>query len=196
MRLFAAVLPPDAVVAELAAAASGPRRLPGADTLRWAPPANWHFTLAFLAEVPAETVPDLTARLARAAHRTPPFTLALRGGGHFGDRVLWAGVTGETAALRLLAGRAEAAARRAGLVREEARPYRPHLTLARGGGGTDLGPYADALASFAGTPWTVDALTLVRSELPRSGVPGERPRYEAVGHWPLGGAARPADPAG
>ncbi|MBW5425958.1 RNA 2',3'-cyclic phosphodiesterase, partial [Streptomyces sp. BG9H] len=94
MRLFAAVLPPDAVVAELAAAASGLRALPGADALRWAPRDSWHFTLAFMAEVPQETVPDLTARLARAAHRTPPFPLALRGGGRFGERVLWAGVAG------------------------------------------------------------------------------------------------------
>ncbi|MBW5422348.1 RNA 2',3'-cyclic phosphodiesterase, partial [Streptomyces sp. BG9H] len=105
-------------------------------------------------------------------------------------------VAGEVAALRLLAQRAEAAARKAGLAREEARPYRPHLTLARGSGETELRPYADALASFAGTSWTVDELTLVRSELPRSGVPGERPRYETVGRWPLGGGARLRDAGG
>ncbi|WP_030787805.1 RNA 2',3'-cyclic phosphodiesterase [Streptomyces sp. NRRL S-920] len=196
MRLFAAVLPPDAVICELAAAAAGLRRLPGAEALRWAPRDSWHFTLAFMAEVPEETVPDLTARLARAAHRTPPFALALRGGGRFGERVLWAGATGEVAALRLLAQRAEAAARKAGLAREEARPYRPHLTLARGSGGTDLRPYAEALAPFAGASWTVEELTLVRSELPRSGVPGERPRYETIGRWPLGGGARLPGAAG
>ncbi|MGV9882443.1 RNA 2',3'-cyclic phosphodiesterase [Streptomyces sp. NPDC003006] len=190
MRLFAAVLPPDSVTRALAAATAGLRGLPGADALRWAGPDSWHFTLAFMAEVPEETAADLTARLERAAHRTPPFSLALRGGGHFGDRVLWAGVAGDVAVLRLLAQRAEAAARKAGLPREEHRPYRPHLTLARGGGETGLWPYADALASFAGTPWTVDELTLVRSHLPRSGVAGERPRYEVVGRWPLGGGSR------
>ncbi|MGA4849618.1 RNA 2',3'-cyclic phosphodiesterase [Streptomyces sp. G5(2025)] len=196
MRLFAAVRPPDAVTEELAAAAAELKRLPGSGTLRWAARDSWHFTLAFMAEVPREALPDLTARLTRAAHRTPPFTLALRGGGHFGDRVLWAGVTGEVAALRLLAGRADAAARKAGLAMEEPRHYRPHLTLARGHGATDLRPYADALAAFAGAPWTVDELILVRSSLPKSGVPGERPRHETVGRWPLGGGARVPDAAG
>ncbi|MEU5579554.1 RNA 2',3'-cyclic phosphodiesterase [Streptomyces huasconensis] len=196
MRLFAAVRPPGVVVEELAVVVAELGRLHGSGALRWGGRESWHFTLAFMADVPPEALPGLTARLARAAHRTPPFTLALRGGGHFGDRVLWAGVTGEVAALRHLAGRAEAAARKAGLVRDEPRHYRPHLTLARGGGGTDLRPYADALAAFAGAPWTVDELILVRSTLPKSGVPGERPRHETVGRWPLGGGARWPDAAG
>ncbi|MBM7170925.1 RNA 2',3'-cyclic phosphodiesterase [Streptomyces sp. G44] len=196
MRLFVAVRPPDPVNAELAAATAALRSLPGSGALRWAARDSWHFTLAFMAEVPGETLPDLTARLTRAAHRTPPFALALRGGGHFGDRVLWAGVTGEVAALRHLAGRADAAARKAGVTREEPRPYHPHLTLARGHGATDLRPYAEALAPFAGTPWTVAELILVRSTLPKSGVPGERPRHETVGRWPLGGGARVPDAAG
>ncbi|MEU1155130.1 RNA 2',3'-cyclic phosphodiesterase, partial [Streptomyces sp. NPDC005918] len=94
---------------------------------------------------------------------------------------------------------ADAAARKAGIAMEEHRSYRPHLTLARahgrGGmdlrpsGGTGLRPYVDALAPFEGTAWTVGELTLVRSNLPRSGVLGERPRYEAVGRWVLGGGA-------
>ncbi|MGW2224338.1 RNA 2',3'-cyclic phosphodiesterase [Streptomyces formicae] len=189
MRLFAAVLPPDSATSELALAADKLKELPGADRLRWTGRAGWHFTLAFLGEVPDSTLPDLTARLERAAHRTPPFPLALRGGGHFGERALWAGAAGDVAALRLLAARADAAARKAGLVMEEHRRYRPHLTLARAKGETDLTPYVDALAPFDGTAWTVAELTLVRSNLPVSGVPGERPRYEAVGRWPLGGAA-------
>ncbi|WP_399926510.1 RNA 2',3'-cyclic phosphodiesterase [Streptomyces kanamyceticus] len=196
MRLFAAVRPPDAVTSELAAVTAALRDLPGSGALRWATRDSWHFTLAFMAEVPPETLPGLTARLARAAHRTPPFTLALRGGGHFGDRVLWAGVTGEAAALRHLAGRADAAARKAGIAMEEPRHYRPHLTLARGHGVTDLRPYAEALAPFEGAPWTVAELILVRSSLPKSGVPGERPRHETVGRWPLGGGARLPDAAG
>ncbi|MFJ2771851.1 RNA 2',3'-cyclic phosphodiesterase [Streptomyces sp. NPDC087300] len=189
MRLFAAVLPPPAATAELGAAADELKTLPGASGLRWTGREGWHFTLAFMAEVPDATVPDLAARLERAAHRTPPFSLSLHGGGHFGERALWAGAAGDVAALRLLAGRADAAARKAGVTMEEHRHYRPHLTLARAKGEADLTPYVDALAPFDGTPWTVAELTLVRSNLPVSGVPGERPRYETVGRWALGGAA-------
>ncbi|APY87673.1 RNA 2',3'-cyclic phosphodiesterase [Streptomyces alfalfae] len=194
MRLFVAVVPPDAVAAELASAVASLRELPGSGALRWTARESWHFTLAFLGEVDEAAVPGLTARLGRAAHRTPPFSLALRGGGHFGDRALWVGAAGGAPELRLLARRTEAAARKAGLAVEEHRAYRPHLTLARGRGGTELGPYADALDAFRGAPWTVRELTLVRSELPRSGVPGERPRYEVLGRRPLGGGA--ASPGG
>ncbi|MEU6820338.1 RNA 2',3'-cyclic phosphodiesterase [Streptomyces atriruber] len=196
MRLFAAVLPPDSATSELADAARVLKGLPGADALRWTARDSWHFTLAFMAEVDEAAVPDLTGRLERAAHRTPPFSLALRGGGHFGERALWAGATGDVRALRLLAQRADAAARKAGVTMEEHRHYRPHLTLARGRGETGLGPYVDALAAFEGTAWTVGELTLVRSNLPRSGVPGERPRYEAVGRWVLGGGVRVPGGAG
>ncbi|WP_018548313.1 RNA 2',3'-cyclic phosphodiesterase [Streptomyces sp. LaPpAH-108] len=187
MRLFAAVLPPEDVAADLAREVALLRRLPGADGLRWTGRPGWHFTLAFYGEVADEAVPALSERLARAAHRTAPFPLAIAGGGRFGrGKALWAGARGDVDALRLLAERARSAGRKAGVGHEEHRRYQPHLTLARGRDTVDLGPYADALADFTGRTWTVDALTLVRSDLPRSGVPGEQPRYEAVARWALG----------
>ncbi|MHC0429955.1 RNA 2',3'-cyclic phosphodiesterase [Streptomyces sp. O3] len=216
MRLFAAVLPPSSALAELAAEVRTLHALPGADRLRWTERANWHFTLAFLREVTDDALPALTERLARAAHRTDPFGLALRGGGRFGDRALWVGAAGELDVLRRLAERADAAARKAGVrMPEPPRRFTPHLTVARSRGvrreghrdvrrddhqdvrrdghrdasaaaSVDLRPYAAALDAFDGTPWTVGELTLVRSNLPTSGIPGERPRYEVVGRWPLG----------
>ncbi|MGW5735487.1 MULTISPECIES: RNA 2',3'-cyclic phosphodiesterase [Streptomyces] len=188
MRLFAAVLPPPAAADELAGAVATLKTLPGAGDLRWTRRESWHITLAFLAEVEEDTLPELTERLSRVARRTAPFPLSLHGGGHFGDRALWAGAGGDVAALRLLAGRADAAARRCGITMEEHRRYRPHLTLARGHGEPSLRAYAEGLAEFAGTEWTVGELCLVRSNLPVSGVPGERPRYEVVGRRALGPA--------
>jgi 2'-5' RNA ligase len=70
----------------------------------------------------------------------------------------------------------------------EHRRYKAHLTVARCRDAVDVRPYVDALSAFAGSTWTVADLALVRSNLPRSGVPGEQPRYEAVARWPLGGA--------
>ncbi|MFD4620461.1 RNA 2',3'-cyclic phosphodiesterase [Streptomyces sp. NPDC058475] len=207
MRLFAAVLPPKDAVRELGAAVDELHRLPGADGLRWTARPGWHFTLAFYGEVAEETVPELSERLARAARRTAPFPLALHGGGHFGDRALWVGAEGDVPALRLLADRAEAAARKAGLPMEVHRRYRPHLTVARtrasrsaapapGPASVDFAAYLSALDAFAGREWTVGELCLVRSNLPQSGVPGEQPRYETVASWPLGAADGPGTAAG
>ncbi|KJY19826.1 MULTISPECIES: RNA 2',3'-cyclic phosphodiesterase [Streptomyces] len=184
MRLFAAVLPPEEAVAALREAVAPLRD----DRLTWTAEAGWHFTLAFMGEVRDDVLPELHARLERAAHRTAPFALRLHGCGHFGDRALWAGAAGELDALRLLADRTDAAARRAGVPMEQHRRYTPHLTLARSRHPTTpLRPYLDALADFEGTAWQVDTLSLVRSNLPVSGVPGEQPRYETVRAWPLAG---------
>lgn len=194
MRLFAAVLPPAAVAAELGGVVDALHALPGADALRWTSRPGWHFTLAFMGEVDDALLPDLRARLARAARRTPPFALRLHGGGHFGRRALWTGAAGDLDVLRLLAERADAAARRAGIPMEEHRRYRAHLTLARARGeGVPLDPFLDALAPFEGARWRVGELALVRSNLPVGGVPGEQPRYETLEAWPLEGRGEGAE---
>lgn len=185
-RLFAALLPPAGAVAALRTALAPLHTLPGAGDLRWTRPEGWHYTLAFYGEVPEDVLPELYARLERAAHRTEPFPLRVHGAGHFGGRALWAGAAGGLDTLRLLAERADAAARRAGLPMEEHRRYAPHLTLARSRGEVDLRPFTAALAGFEGERWEAGELSLVRSGLPVSGVPGERPRYETVRAWALG----------
>jgi 2'-5' RNA ligase len=94
---------------------------------------------------------------------------------------------GRTALGRLAAG-AAAAGRRAGAGGRPERRYHPHLTLARARDGAPrLAGFAAALAEFRVPPWPAGHLTLVRSLLPASGVPGEQPRYEALDRWPLGG---------
>jgi len=187
MRLFAAVVPPEDALRELASVVRGLEGLPGAQGLRWTGRPGWHYTLAFYGEVAEDVVPDLSERLARAARHTEPFSLSLDRGGRFGGRTLWVGASGDVGELRLLADRVEAAGRKAGVEMGEHRHYRAHLTLARSGRGpADFRPYVAALEAFAGRRWTVGELHLVRSNLPRSGVPGEQPRYETVERWGLG----------
>lgn len=188
MRLFAAVLPPPPVVAELDAAVGELRGAPDADQWRWTAPAGWHVTLAFYGEVEDRLAGALGDRLARAASRYAPYELRLAGGGRFGDRALWAGVEGDTTTTRHLADTATAAGRRIGLVCPEHRAYRPHLTLAlRRAAGRELAPYVAQLAGFASSPWWVEELRLLRSDLPSGGVPGELPRYTTLASWPLRG---------
>ncbi|MBC2904588.1 RNA 2',3'-cyclic phosphodiesterase [Streptomyces cupreus] len=189
MRLFAALLLPEDVSRELAAEVDRLKKLPGADALRWTGSPGWHFTLAFYGEVDDGLVAGLSDRLVRAAHRTGPFELALRGGGQFGHgRALWVGAEGDLNVLRLLADRAEAAGRKAGVAMGEHRRYKAHLTVARSRTAVNTRSYVTALNAFFSRTWKVGELVLVRSHLPRSGVPGEEPRYEAVARWALGAA--------
>lgn len=179
MRLFAAVAVPAAQRAALAAA------LPADAGLRWVPAERWHVTLAFYGEVDEPAYADLHARLARAAARSPALTLRLAGAGTFPAdparaRVLWCALAGDLGVLTRLAERASAAGRRAGLTIQRRR-YHPHLTLARlGRSPGDVGGTVRALAGFAGEPWQVRGLALVRSRT------GPQPRYETLAAWPLG----------
>src|SRR5215469_3424734 len=137
MRLFVAVTPPPAALAELDAAVAGLRAdWPG---LRWAGQDRWHVTLAFLGEVAEQRLDDLGRRLERAAARHHRLRLHVGRGGAFPGaakaRVLCAHIDGDQQALadlRHLAASVAAAARRAGAPPpDEGRRYRPHLTLAR-----------------------------------------------------------------
>ena len=186
MRLFVALVPPDAVVADLAAACA-PFRARHAE-LRWASADSWHVTLAFLGEVGEGTLPALGERLERAAHRHPSLSLSFAGAGAFPApgraRVLWTGIHGEHRALEGLARSVAAGARRAGAPPpDEGRRFRPHLTLARCREPADVGPLVEALAGYAGAPWTATDIHLIRSHPPAA--LGAQPRYEAVGTWPL-----------
>jgi 2'-5' RNA ligase len=124
IRLFSAVAIPEDIGEALVSRQTG---LPGA---RWRPVDTLHVTLRFFGEVSQNQAADLDAELSGVA--ADPFELSLEGAGAFGEgdqvRVVWAGLA-ESAPLKQLAKRCEAAARRAGL-KPEGRPYRPHVTLA------------------------------------------------------------------
>ena len=194
MRLFVAVAPSERARADLAADVDLTRQARAAigddaPGVRWVDPSRWHLSLAFLGEVPDDVLPDLQARLARAAGRARPFRLRFAGAGRFGDRVLWAGIRGGGArptrpdpdlrALHGLAGSVAAAARRAGVAVEEHR-YRPHLTLARAARGTDLAPWAAALSTHAGPAFRVGELRAGPVD-PGPGPGVHRPRRPSLG---------------
>ena len=135
MRLFVAIVPPPAVLAELAAAVAPLRA--GRPGLRWTGPADWHLTLAFLGEVDEAVLAGAEHRLERAARRHP--------GQRAGDprrRGLPAAGQGHRAVGRRRRGRRSrwprwprrSRPRRAGPGApppDEGRRYRPHITLAR-----------------------------------------------------------------
>jgi RNA 2',3'-cyclic 3'-phosphodiesterase len=196
LRLFVAVVPPPAVLAELEAEVAPLR--PSWPGLRWTGMPAWHLTLAFLGEVSEDTAAELGPRLGRAAHRYPVLSLSFAGGGAFPSpgrgRVLWTGVRGDRQVLETLEALARsvaAGARRAGAPPpDEGRRFRPHLTLARCREPADVSGLVGALSAFAGEPWTAQEIHLIRSYL------GAAPRYESVGSWPLRSSSSSGPDAG
>ena len=187
VRVFIALAPPDPAKEELA------RELrPAYGThphLRWNRIEDWHITLAFLGELPVGTVPLLRPPLADlAAGRRSPW-LALRGGGHFDDRVLWSGIDGDLDELHALAMDVRTTVKDCGVVLEE-RPFRPHLTLARArrGDRSSAGEIAQGLAGFTGRRWPAERLHLVGSNVGRSSGPIH---YRDIEAWPLADGRSP-----
>ncbi len=187
MRLFVALSPPPAALAELDEAAA-PLRASWPE-LRWVGADRWHVTLAFLGEVDQDKLDELNRRLKRAAARHAGQSLAIGPGNAFSSikraRVLIVHIEGERlalAGLSALAASVAAGARRAGAPSEdEGRRYRPHLTLARTRQPSDLSGPVRALEGFHGQSWTPTEVHLIRSVL------GSRPRYETIGSFPLRG---------
>ncbi|MER7705741.1 RNA 2',3'-cyclic phosphodiesterase [Kitasatospora sp. NPDC097605] len=186
LRVFVALAPPDDAKDELARAlepayAAYPR-------LRWNRIEDWHITLAFLGELPATAVPPLRTVLAGRAASHPALRLALRGGGHFDERLLWSGIGGDLEGLHVLAADVRALVRSCGIEFAE-RPLRPHLTLARArrDDTVSVPPAAAGLAGFAGRPWRAERLHLVGSNTGRG--PGPI-RYRDIEAWPFGTAVR------
>ncbi|WP_331766466.1 RNA 2',3'-cyclic phosphodiesterase [Embleya sp. NBC_00896] len=182
VRLFVALAPPDDAKDELHRAL---RPVYAAHPLlRWNRIEDWHITLAFLGEVPADVVPELRTRLADVAASGRPIALELRGTGRFDERVLWSGVHGELEDLHALAEATRGAVLECGIALED-RPLRPHLTLARArrGNPDGIGAAARELAGFTGRRWQAERLHLVGSNVGRG--PGPI-RYRDVAAWPLG----------
>jgi 2'-5' RNA ligase len=189
MRMFTAVVPPEDVLEGLEEFLA-PRR--EAAPLRWTRSESWHLTLGFMAKVPERSLDDLLERLVRAGRRRTPFTLALGGGGAFPNpgraKVLYVGVEAEERAaeeLRRLATGARAAAAKAGAP-AAGTGFRAHLTLARMGRPMEATRWLRVLETYRSRPFEVREFTLIESHLGEG--PGNRPRYETVAAFPVGGA--------
>jgi 2'-5' RNA ligase len=180
-NLFVAVVPPPEALAPLAHAVAELRTTTSA--LAWVAPDRWHVTVCFLG--PVDPTEALAERLSRAGRRHRPVPLRIAGAGHFGERVLWAGVEGD---LRPLAAGVSRAAAKAGFAIEE-RDSHAHLTLARTRRSrVDLRPLVRELAGVPGAAWTAEEFVLMRAATPH---------YLRLASWPLGGdGPRPGAPEG
>jgi len=192
MRLFVAVNVGDQVRAAVAQARAridaGLQRV-GTEPPRlvWVSPPGLHLTLRFLGEQPDDRVPALVGAV-QAPLPLPPFTVTWHGLGAFPSvrhpRAIWMGVRDGARELGEL--EREVSRRIGGLLPGEegtdARPFHPHLTLARVKTDSRLVNWAAVLADagVADVSSSVTCVTLYRSR----SLPGGA-GYEALGHGPL-----------
>jgi 2'-5' RNA ligase len=180
LRLFVGAYPPPAAAAHLGELVSRlelGRPQPPGNSLRLVATERWHITLAFLGDVPDDRVAVASSAL-QSVH-LPNLALRIAGGGRFGRgrfTTVWAGLRGDVDELRALARTARRQLKQSRLP-FDAKPFRPHLTLARPGDRLPAGALArdlEALHGYEGPQWTVTDVRLVRSFL------GPEPRYETL----------------
>ncbi len=129
MRLFVGIPLADAVTDEITKISM--RLRSSGDGLRWTARESWHITLDFLGNASPIQYEGLVVQLHKLHLRPVPIQLAELGCfDRFG--VFFAGVK-VSPELQLLQKRVVAATGLCGFV-SEARPYQPHITLARGKG--------------------------------------------------------------
>lgn len=160
-----------------------------ARSLKWVNPEGIHLTLKFLGAVPTDKVIAIEDGLRKACASQTFMTVQLGKTGAFPStqraRVVWIGLEGEVEKLSLLQRQVELEMSRLGY-EPEARPFSPHLTLARvrDDASTDarrhLGEALTRVSPHAPVSLTVDAVSLMRSQLSPAGA-----RYTRLALIPL-----------
>jgi RNA 2',3'-cyclic 3'-phosphodiesterase len=142
---------------------------------RWIRPESLHLTLKFLGNISADQVAAVTDALQAAAGRHGAFCLTAAGIGVFPGvrrpRVLWAGLSGDIAALAQLQRDLDDRLVAVGFSRE-ARDFHGHLTLGRFSTEVDSGRIADVVASYTSTifgGFEVREVVLFQSDLQPQG---------------------------
>jgi RNA 2',3'-cyclic 3'-phosphodiesterase len=156
--------------------------------VKFVSPQNFHLTLRFFGDVPAEQENDLMAALQNVCENFAPLHLNLSDAGCFPNarrpRVAWTGVGGEIEKLRALQAQISQATAQFGEP-PESRPYAPHLTLARVQNGMRETQLESALQILneqrAKMSWLADEVALYQSVLLRSGA-----EYSIRARWQLG----------
>jgi RNA 2',3'-cyclic 3'-phosphodiesterase len=145
---------------------------------KWIDPDSIHLTLVFLGNVDINKIESITQSMKKAAQTTPPFNLALDELGAFPDlrraQVVWVGLQGDLEVLQTLQKRIETNLVPLGFPPEN-RAFKPHLTLARVREITgpqirqSLGEKISLNKIESKSIIRVDSISLMRSELTRSG---------------------------
>ena len=141
-------------------------------TARWIAPENHHITLRFLGDVSQQVAEEFADQIAMLIFE--PFTLQIKGVGHFGTKrahALWAAIEPCEQLVELHKAH-EKAAIAVGL-EPETRKFIPHVTLARLSRTrlTTITPFLTDFATFELPPFMVSETALYSAKPSRGGGP-------------------------
>jgi 2'-5' RNA ligase len=157
--------------------------------VRWVKAENIHLTMVFLGNVKMEGIEGIEEEVRNVCPVYGSFDIALKGMGCFPNRrrprVLWLGLDGEIERMSHFRDGLQRALKAFG-IKEEKRPFRPHLTLGRFRSTRKMGSRLEELLSeYAALESPVESLNelyLFKSDLnPRGAV------YTKLKSWPLSG---------
>jgi 2'-5' RNA ligase len=152
----------------------------------WTRPDNIHLTIKFLGDMSPANVAKLSQAAARATRSLTPFKLTAEQCGvfptHGPPRVLWIGINDSDGRLTQLHAQLEHECAIAGFPKD-ARPFHPHLTIARLRHATNARALATAHRGTAFEPATIEVseLLVIRSELGKAGS-----KYSVISRHALG----------
>lgn len=177
LRLFIAIAVPPEVRKEIERAQGRLRRCAPTGVIRWTRPEQFHVTLKFLGDVPAEQLPELEKSVSSICASFPALQLAAHGIGFFPGRhkprVIWTGAADEAGRLAELHRQIDEA------MRPFAPPEKPgkfagHITLGRFKPGhqvrlDQLLERAEILRERHYGEWLAEEVEIVRCDLTPTG---------------------------
>ena len=190
LRLFLALAVPPAVREEIGRTQGRLQRHSPTGAIRWTRPDQFHVTLKFLGDVPADQVAALEESVAQISAARPALPLSARGIGFFPGthqpRVIWAGARDDQGQLSELHRQIDEALRWLAPA-ERPQKFTGHITLGRfkPGRHAAIPKLLELVADYHDRhfgDWRAEAVELVRSELTSTGA-----EHTVVATFPLAG---------
>lgn len=188
IRAFIAIELPDEILQKLGRLEDQLRDGAGR-VARWVKPESIHLTLKFLGEIDSGRVDEITSAMKAGARDIAPFTIAIKGTGVFPGvrqtRVAWVGLAEDIETLQQLQQNIESRLEPLGF-KPDARGFTPHLTIARANeqaSPEERRRFGETVVDtqFEGGKIRVEAISLIRSQLMRTGAVYSRLGEAALG---------------
>jgi RNA 2',3'-cyclic 3'-phosphodiesterase len=173
IRTFIAISLPEHIIEEIGKMQKKVRK--SGFKMRWVKPENIHITLKFLGDIHSQMIQPIVNCMDRCGKEHHFVQLFSKGIGVFPGlkrpRILWAGIDGETDALRAIQEQLDEYLRVTGLPKEN-RPFKGHLTIGRFKGRADSKKLLSVIKEFSvfeTKSFSAETLSLYKSDLTPSG---------------------------